>query len=544
MATAAPIKSNGVNRIDRAQSEVKLATVYMSSAELTRIASVDLQKGKNEVIFRGLSAKIDKQSLQVAVLGKATILSISSKVDIVDKNLYKLTLQGIKDSVRLLTDRKDRLEGTRDVYEKEKEMLVKNNAIETDGRALNSWAEELRNTADFYRKRIQEINTYLLTSSKTLRELDDELEVLENRKTEIAAKALIPTSIIKVYLEAKTRAKCSLGLRYLVGDASWSPNYNIRAMNIEEDVNLEYKAQICNDTGVNWKNISLRLSTAEPEKGMGLPELNTWTIDFKEDVAMNSAIKAPKKAKYFQTYKRKGESDYNKSTVLSDSIYHKNSYQEIKVAELNTEFEIEDTHSIASGNEPYIVDVADYELPATFQHYCVPKVDKGVFILAKVTAWDNFDLIDGLANVYYQKAYVGQLHITNQGLKDTLRLSLGRDSKVLVSRTQIKDEHFEKSMRNNAKETMSYEIIVKNNRQEPINIEIQDQVPVSNDEHIEIKVLETSDAIVDKYGKLVWKHWLQPTQDKRNTVSFSVKYPKGREVSFQKTRSVATSQND
>jgi len=147
--------------------------------------------------------------------------------------------------------------------------------------------------------------------------------------------------------------------------------------------------------------------------------------------------------------------------------------------------------------------------------------------LARINGWEDLNLVEGPANVYYSGTYVGQSYINTRSADDTLDLSLGRDNKVLVTRTKVKEFCNKKVLGNFFKETFAYEMVIKNNRKTPIQIEVNDQLPVSTQSDITVEPLETSKGMADvKTGTYAWTYSLQPGEIKKIEFSFSVKYPK------------------
>jgi uncharacterized protein (TIGR02231 family) len=210
-------------------------------------------------------------------------------------------------------------------------------------------------------------------------------------------------------------------------------------------------------------------------------------------------------------------------------------FAQIEVSELSAEFDIKNNYTVPSDAKPYIVDVTEYKLPATFQHFSVPKLEKDAFLLARITGWEDLDLVEGPANVYYGGSYVGQSYIYTRSVDDTLDLSLGRDNKVLVTRSNIKEYSSKKMFGSFVKETFAYEMVIKNNRKTPVQIDVEDQIPLSTQSDITVEQLETSKGVYDsKTGKLTWAYNLQPGDVKKITLSYSVKYPKASHVNVKK----------
>jgi uncharacterized protein (TIGR02231 family) len=160
--------------------------------------------------------------------------------------------------------------------------------------------------------------------------------------------------------------------------------------------------------------------------------------------------------------------------------------------------------------------------------------------MARITGWEKLDLIDGYANIYYGETYVGQSMINSSNMEDTLDIFLGRDNKILVNRVKRKDYNEKKLIGITKKESYAYQILVKNNHSYAANIEIQDQVPVSQEEDIKVDVEDISGATKDDLnGKLTWRLNLQPGESKTLNILFSIKYPANKKVQTRKYRSVS-----
>ncbi|MBK6997566.1 MAG: DUF4139 domain-containing protein [Lewinellaceae bacterium] len=162
----------------------------------------------------------------------------------------------------------------------------------------------------------------------------------------------------------------------------------------------------------------------------------------------------------------------------------------------------------------------------------MPKLEPSVFLLAKITDYGRFNLLPGVANIFYQDTYIGQTTVNPHTVTDTLLLSLGRDEQITVKRVQPKDfTEKRKVFSNTIKETYTYEIAIKNNKSIPIKVEILDQIPVSKQKEIVVELLEYEGATYNnEFGKLKWEIEIPANQNKRVRFSYSVKYPKDKAV--------------
>ncbi|HMC97680.1 MAG TPA: DUF4139 domain-containing protein, partial [Flavobacteriales bacterium] len=155
-------------------------------------------------------------------------------------------------------------------------------------------------------------------------------------------------------------------------------------------------------------------------------------------------------------------------------------------------------------------------------------------LMARVTGWEELDLVDGPANVYYEDSYVGESMISTAGIDDTLDLSLGRDNNIRVERKELEDRTSRKVIGSERKQTMTYEITVKNTTAAPIHLVLRDQVPVSMNDQIKVQVLELSNGELDEpEGIVEWPMDLQPGASSTVKLSFEIHHPKGWNVSYR-----------
>ena len=146
--------------------------------------------------------------------------------------------------------------------------------------------------------------------------------------------------------------------------------------------------------------------------------------------------------------------------------------------------------------------------------------------------WEEFSLLPGEANVFFEGTFVGKSYLDPGSIKDTLSISLGRDKRIVVKRDKLKDFSSRKLIGTNQRETYAYEISVRNTKNEPVKIKVEDQVPVSQNSQIEVTVVDVGAASYNKdTGKLTWEMSLQPNETKKVVYKFDVKFPKDRTIS-------------
>lgn len=195
------------------------------------------------------------------------------------------------------------------------------------------------------------------------------------------------------------------------------------------------------------------------------------------------------------------------------------------------DFEIKTPYTIKSDNKNYTVDMEVYDLPAFYQYYCVPKIDKDAFLIANIIDWEKYNLLEGEANVFFEDTYVGKTLMDVRYAADTLEISLGRDKKVSVNREKVKDFTNKQFIGNKKEDTRAWRTTVKNNKGQTIRMMLIDQVPVSTLEDIEVNVENISGAKLDsENGKISWEFELNPAEKKEFDLLYSVKYSKYRNL--------------
>ena len=175
--------------------------------------------------------------------------------------------------------------------------------------------------------------------------------------------------------------------------------------------------------------------------------------------------------------------------------------------------------------------MALYDVPADYEYFCIPKINNDAFLVAHITDWEKYNLLEGEASVFFEDTYIGKTLLDVRYAADTLSLSLGRDKQVSVKREKIKDYTEKQFIGSKKEETKAWKTTVKNNKMQPVNLVIIDQVPVSTVEEIGVEVKEKSGAALNaETGEVNWKTRLNPNQSRDFSLMYVVQYPKYRTV--------------
>lgn len=192
----------------------------------------------------------------------------------------------------------------------------------------------------------------------------------------------------------------------------------------------------------------------------------------------------------------KNETAAYKSNTVATTITKK---------DLRVEYAIQSKMSIPSDGMDHRVSIATHELPASYEYHVIPKIDPSVYLSAQVVGWEKLNLLSGESNIYFDGTFMGKSYLDVNSTKDTLSFSFGKDSKVSVERTRVKEKSKIKTIGSRQKFDVIWEIKIKNNGGAMIPLIVKDQYPVSNQEDVKVKQGELVDGKVDeKTGIITW----------------------------------------
>ncbi len=517
------------------KSQVKAVTVFLNRAQITNTAQVYLPTGTTTLVFEDLSTKIDKQSIQVSAKGSLTIMAVKHQINYLRNQTKAAKIRMLEDSVSYYADNQKLATAMRTVLLQEQEMILSNKAIGGDGVGVN--AQKLKEVAEYYRTRLSEIALAVLKADKELTTLNAKISRLQYQVSELNRDANKPTSEVLVTVSTSAPATGDFELDYIVPDAGWTPIYDIRAKDAQSPIQLSYKANVFQNTGVDWRDVKVTLSTGNPSQSGVKPELSTWYVNFFNPVMLESLSKnrgrfdnnmsnlpaAPTQAISMEDK----EETFKKALTIADQTVVSNTT-------FATEFEISVPYTILSDGKPQLVDIKNYEVKTHYEYSVVPKKDYDAFLMAKMVDWEAYNLLSGQANVYFEGSFVGETYLDVANTKDTLAISLGRDKRIIVKRVKIQDVSSKKFIGANIKEELGFEIQVRNNKKDNITITIEEQIPVSKNADIEVELLEAEGAVVNKInGKVTWKVQVKPSELKKHILRYTLKYPKNKQITFE-----------
>lgn len=513
------------------ESKITNVTVFLNKAQVIRKATGNIEPGKTNLVLTGLTAQLDQQSIQVAGKGSFVIHGISHRQNYLTEHNMPKGLKALKDSLEML-QRQVAFENSQlEILSREEQMILSNQKI--GGANQNLTAAELKAMADFYRTRLTDIITSRMKIEQRIRRLNEEIVKVQHQMNEQNELYSRNTSEIVISVSAEKATIVELEVNYIVNNAGWTAVYDLRAINTKSPIQLSYKANVFQSTGEQWKNVRLRLSTANPSLGGLKPELYPWYLNFYQPSYSYDSDKKSKMKPSGAVYR--SSAPEAPMEVMDEEIAGPAEtvadYVRTIETTLNTEFDIALPYTIMSGNKPTLVDVKVHEVKADYLYSVAPRLDKDAFLIANAVGWEEFSLLPGEANIFFEGTFVGKSYIDPNSIKDTLAISLGRDKRIVVKREKLKDYSSKKLIGTNQRASYAYEISVRNAKADAIRIKVEDQIPVSQNSQIEITAEDVGGAkYVATTGKLFWDMNIQPNDTKKVVYKYEVKYPKDRTI--------------
>lgn len=529
------------------KSSISDVTVYTNGAQIYRKANFTVKVGVTELILEGVSPNIDPRSLQVKAFGNVVI--IDSKYDTYYPEPIKPKLEGlplkIRNDIRLLQDSLDNMnydlreiQDEIDVLNTSKNILANNGAIRGQGK-VNDSIQLLKQAMEYYQVKMNELNKKIQALQRKKNDKTSKLNAMNQRMQDLLnyqssnepQQPTGPIHRIIVTVQAKEVVTGKLNVSYLVSDASWVPSYDMRADITTGKVNLTYKALIRQNTQEKWDDVHITLSTVDPYQNKTKPELHPWYLDFYYQQTYSDYGRTNNVGVYNNAPMKITEDAKLANEQLADQAYNFTTMIDRVIA---AEYKIDLPYTIDPDGESHLVLVQNNELTANYRYYCVPKVDPGVFLVAEILKLDELQLVPAKANIFFDGTFMGETYLDPTTMSDTLLLSLGKDPNIIARRVLMKKDVKEKIIDKDIERTVSFEISLKNLKGTPVEIVVEDQLPITTNSEITIEKVDINKADYNEStGKLEWVINLKAKESTKLTYSFKVKYPKDKNVGLQ-----------
>jgi len=524
------------------QAQIQSARVYSNAAELKHKATAQIASGTSEIVITNVSNYLNENTVQISVPKYVTVMSVqfsNAYVEEYDNNRDSPLVKPVKEEIEKKENELKALQNQLTAERKSIELLDKNQSMSN---AQNFSVAELTKLLEFYKTKRAELSNSVNKLEIKEKTVNEELAVLKG-KLSFNQTSSEKTSQGKLILNVMSNQAGTIPLEvsYLSAGANWYPSYEMRIDKINEPIQMLYKAQVQQNTGIDWKNIRLSLTSGPANQNTFAPELQPWFLDYYYNTTARRTVKSYEARPNEDTLiTLQGQAPGLNITAGSGQpngevmeVSTMDDYTQINESQLNITFDIDIPYTILSNGKQHSVALKDTQLPATYSYVTTPKLDTNAYLVAKVKNYGDYSILPGEANVIFEGLYVGKTYVSANAQEDDLKLSLGKDPNIAVSRTLISDKSGTKTLSSRKVQDFVYEISVRNNKKELVNITVEDQVPISSNNDIEVSLTDKGGANIDnEKGKVSWEISLKPNETKKIRFGYQVKSAKDKQITL------------
>ena len=521
-----------------AQATISSVTVYQDRAQVTRSVTVALKPGSQIIAVEGLPVLLQDDSVRVDAKGtaRATITGIEVKRSFLSQTADK-RVKEIEAELKQLERKLGGLDA------RKAGLLAQKGFVDS---IKVAWGERISQQLAIGKPTTGELNEAMgFVGSNTVKVEDqqrdieqekqaikEQMDALKRKRQEATGSYRKESKTVEVAVETAKEGKLTLDLSGVVNQATWEPGYDVRLAQDGASAELTYRAQVRQQTGEDWSNVALTLSTARPASGGAPPTLYPWRISFYRPMPVAMPAAAPMRS-YKKAAKVMMADNFAESAAEPEEAPAPAAFQTAQAAAEGTSiaFKIPKPVDIPSDNTRHSTVIALEKLPVSTEYGTVPKLSPVAYLTAELVNKAGWPLMPGTVKIFSGNTFVGSAEMKQVASGEKFTLPFGSDDQITVKREELK-QHKEAGMF--GKNRMGYRstITVTNFRKEAQTISVKDQLPLAGDNEIKISLEEATLPPTEKKddGTLIWKMKLAAGEKKVFSYEIVVEYPKDREV--------------
>lgn len=482
-----------------AGSVITDVTLYRNRAAITRTATLDLHVGGYSVYFRDLPSAAFLDSVQASVGDNAALLSVDTSSTPITKNVSEI-IEEITLEIEILESKLDTVNARKEALNLQVTMLKTLIAQASNEKEGPVDLEALENQLAFIGEKMTRLTEDQSKNENVRVRFLDELQTLRTRRQNLSSDRGTQLDAV-VDIGVKKAGFIVVQLTYLVSNASWQPKYSIRANNAGDEITIEYDAEVWQRTGENWTDVSMTLSTAQPQRSTTPPMPSPWFIDVY--VAPPPVTRGPR-APSRPGLQARTSTSIDKGafpTESSDAVNVGLAFLDVASASaaVNNDgpavsFSLPRTITVPSNiEEKQTTTLGAFETKAELFRIAVPMLTDSTFIRSHVTNTSDYILLPGKASIFHGSDYVGKTSLPTIAPNETFPLDLGIDPVVTATRVLLEKETTSTGLFASGKQTMyDYRISISNGHDEAIELQVWDRYPISRNEEIEVSLDQLS----------------------------------------------------
>lgn len=512
---------------------IQEVTVYVDRARILRRGTIHLAEGEHTLSLPNLPTTLQDDSVRASGRGaNVRILGVDVAVEFVSEQAqgkaadWQNQLRALQDEDSALAD-SDEIETRRLDFLKELQMAGGVNLAKAVAYG-KSTLESIQSLTQYMTRELEEIYARRREISQKRRNITEQIATLQNLLSSVEQPATYETREIHVTVAASAETDLELEVIYGVTGASWEPLYDIRL--VDNKVALTYLANVRQQTGEDWPAVPLSLSTARPAMSSAIPELDPWFIDVYRPPVVYARRAMAAMPMMAASAQEGGMAD--RAVDFAAQPEAEIAQAEIESDGASVTYRVARPVAVPSDGAPHKTTVTTMDLDAQLDYVTVPKLAEEAYLRAKVTNSSRFVFLPGSASIFHGADFIGTTSLETVVPSGELEVQLGVDDRIKVERDLTARQTGKAFIGNTKRTTYGYKITLTSRLDLPARITVLDQLPVSRNEEIKVKLQELSPNPTSQsdLNILKWELQLAPQQKQEITFDFVVEQPRTMQV--------------
>jgi len=536
-------------------SKISSVVVYPNHAQVTREIVVKVKDGENSVKFTNLVSILNPQNLRATASDGIRITGTETKKVFLKEShtdeIKKLDakIQSTMDSVEALSTEKDQWAEEKLFYTSIKDRVAGEIGKELSNNKIS--VEDWAKTLEFIRQGVKSCDKEMASRNLAIRSLNKELDMFNRERISYAQRRTTEMKEVTVSFTSDQVRDAVVRIHYIVPAASWTPVYDVHLNKGVDEVQMIGYGDVTQWTGETWNDVSLTLAMSRPDFQLSLPELKPTVVSFdakemqmiaKDIYTLNS--NPVSEAKNWSRSRFKGQQDlFNFQNNLEQLAYNDDSQlmqyglnREIVKQALSrlvdrfagVRYKVSQNETIPCDSSPHKVVVFSGNVPVSLKHVATPTLGDTVVLKGDMKNTTGYPILEGNVSLFIDNSYVGASRTDSAAQNEEISFCFGPDDALVVARELMKrDVKGPEKFRQSQVITYSYKINAENFNDHKSTVQINDQIPTSKNQDIQVKFVESNiDYTIDEQtGKLTWFVDIERGKKKEITFSFSVECP-------------------
>ena len=521
------------------ETRITAITVYTHQALVTRRGKLTLTGQEQTLILDGLPLTLQPESVRAAGAGTIAVKLLGVQTE----RLF--ATEPVVDRVAQLTAQIEELiEAQRAVKDKLAAAHLQRNFVQTlsekaADRFSRSLAQqqvslvETRNLLNFLGQRYEDASEAIAQHDREQSQLQKQIQALRQQLQQIQTPRPQESYRLAVSIAPSGAGEFALEVSYVCDRASWKPLYDLRVSSTDKRIHLTYLAEVKQTTGEDWSAIALTLSTAKPGLGTLPPKLVPWYVDVFHPLPPPAPAPMMALRRRDAASEAPDEADISSLMMGSDGSepLQQTFVAEAPATQITSDggvvtFAIDGNNNIPTDGTFHKITIFSDDYPCRLDYIAMPKLVSFAYLQAVVTnPPDGATLLPGQANIFRDNRFVGTTSLENVAPGQEFKLNLGIDEGLKITRDLIERKVDKQLIGGQRRISYSYRISVINLRDRAATLTLTEQLPVSRNEQIKVRLNRTSPQLqAGEMGLLEWSLHLEAKGQQEISYQFTVEH--------------------